>query len=63
MTVSGGPKLWYQAPTFTVQQLKKMMADEYQQHPASRNWTEEPGTSGFGDSEDKIETTICLESK
>ena len=38
------------------------MAEEYQKHLAHRNWTEEPGTSGYGDSDEVIEFNICLET-
>lgn len=34
------------------------MAEEYQKHPAHRNWTEEPGTSGYGDSDEVIESRV-----
>ena len=37
------------------------MAEEYQKHSAHLNWTEEPDTSGYGDS-DVIESNICLET-
>ena len=61
-TSSGGLKLLYQAPSYTVEQLNRLMAEEYQKHSAHRNWTEEPGTSGYGDSDEVIESNICLET-